>query len=136
MSGRGRRLQAQRLDETCENEDEKSYESGDEAIDTKRLYDECLYESEIERSDNADKRDSLEYATQEPVEDDELKCGENKKNTEEKDAIFGERNIEETRILARGDYVTTGEILDIAEKRCAAGFLLGEIRGICEPEKG
>src|SRR3989344_3796035 len=132
MLSSGRRLRAQRLNEACEDEDEKSYKSGDETIDTKCLYDERLYENEIERSDNADERDSLKYATQEPIEDDELKSSENKKNTEEKDAIFGERNIEETRILACGDRVATGEILDIAEKRGAARFVLGGIRGICE----
>ena len=136
MLSRERRLRAQRLNEAREDEDEKSYKGRDETIDTKRLYDERLYENEIERSDNADERDSLEYATQESIEDDELKSGENKKNTEEKDAIFGERNIEETRILACGDRVATGEILNITEKRCAARFVLGEICRICEPEKG
>src|SRR3989344_7537052 len=114
-----RRLRAQRLNETCEDEDEKSYKGRDETIDTKRLYDERLYENEIERSDNADERDSLEYTTQEPVEDDELKSGKNKKNTEEKDAVFGERDIEETRILAFGGPGGTGEVFENKKKRGA-----------------
>ena len=105
MLSRERRLQAQRFNEACEDEDEERYEGGDETIHTERLDDECLDESKIERSGDPNERDSLEYATQELVEDNKFKSGEDKKNAEENDAVFGERYAEEFRIFARSDNI-------------------------------
>ena len=105
MLGRERRLQAQRFNEARKDEDEERYEGGDETIHTERLNDECLDESKIERSGDPNERDSLEYATQELVEDNEFKNSEDKKNAEENDAVFGERYAEEFRIFARSDNI-------------------------------
>lgn len=136
MLSRERRPRAGRLNEAREDEDEKRYQSGNEAINTERLDDECLYESKIKRSDDPDKRDSLEYSAQEPVEDDELKSGEDKKNAEEKDAVFGERYAEEFRIFARGDNIAPREVLYVADKRFSLCLLLSQIRGIRDSQKG
>ena len=124
------------LNQTCENENEKCDESRCETVDTERAYDERLDKSEIERSDNPDERDCLEYTTQEPVKDDDLKGGEDKDDAVKQDAELGERYAENMRIRARGYNIATRKVLDVAEKRRTARFVLCEISRIREPKEG
>ena len=117
--GRARTL-PYRLNETRKDKDDKRDNRGREAIDAERPYDECLNGYGIEREGGADESDNLEGAAQKLVEDDNLKRGKDEEDSVEQNAELGDRYAENVGILARGDDITAGEILDVAEKWRAA----------------
>ena len=92
-----------RFYETCENEDQERDNRGGEAVDAERTDKKHLDEAEIKRGDDTDKRGRLEHAAQKSVEDDEFKRGKDKHKAVKHDAVFGEWDAEEARVLARRD---------------------------------
>ncbi len=90
----------------------------------------------VERKDDAGKRDGLQYAAQELIENDDFKSGKDKYDAVEQDPEFGKWYAKDIRILTQRDDIAPRQILDIAEKRSTVYGMLGEVYGVCQPEKG
>jgi len=101
-------LFANRFNEAREHEDNERDESGRRAIDTECAYEKYLQRSEVERSDDSEKRGHLKDAAQEPIKEDEFERGEYEKYRIEKDAELGKRNTEDMRVWAVRDDVAAG----------------------------
>lgn len=129
------RASRQWLDETRANENDERDECGREAVDAERINDEHLYECEIERRDDTDKRNALQCAAQELIENDKLERRKHEEDAVKDDAVLGDRHTEQIRVRARHDDIAAREIVDIADKRRATCLMLGDIRGIREPEE-
>lgn len=89
-----------RFNETRTYEYGESDDCGGQTVNAECAYNKGLDKCEIKRSQDADKRDSLEDAAQEPIEYGKFKGGQDEKNAVKEDPILRKRDAKEVRILA------------------------------------